>query len=70
MLINLPSLNMETHLLVLVILLVMIQLSVGDLEVMVIQQLFARIVLKTGEIQEILSFLTLSVGVIPKFCNW
>ena len=40
----------------LVILLVMIQLSVGDLEVMVIQQLFARIVLKTGEIQEILSF--------------
>ena len=52
MLINLPSLNMETHLLVLVFLLVMIQLSVGDLVVMVIQQLFARIVFKTEKSRE------------------
>ena len=36
----------------LVILVVMIQLSVGDLVVMVIQQLFARIVFKTEKSRE------------------
>ena len=44
--------NKSNSNLALVILVVMIQLSVGDLVVMVIQQLFARIVLKQKKSRE------------------